>query len=256
MKTAIAILLSLGLVACGGGGDNSTSPPVNKIQTISFYGKPLTSTTAQASAHAAVAHLDVASAPTATSDVPATPVLVSLTDALAAKGVTATVTPQILTATTLHALIIGTDAGLPPTPDQFKLDPSEWMIVNFELDDMTLDANDPVQQAASTQFRADLDIFIQRAFVAGKQPFIVLPFPTCDRPVGSTSADSLVDAELQVGGGRAFPVGAYSNIIALPDWKTRMGADCRTPDADLINMRTNAVADQMAARFALAQAGK
>ncbi|BBP95932.1 hypothetical protein BSFA1_10610 [Burkholderia sp. SFA1] len=116
MKKTIAAALACAavLAACGGGGDDGPSSTA-KVATISYYGNPLpTAQSAQSAAKvAAVAH---AASDPAASDAGAQTAL-TLTQALAAQGVTAQVTPQVINGTTLHALIMGENNGLPPTQD-------------------------------------------------------------------------------------------------------------------------------------------
>ncbi|MCA3923934.1 MAG: hypothetical protein IOC37_35095, partial [Burkholderia sp.] len=176
MKRALAILAFAGLAACGGDGDGGSSSggtkpvtkPITKAMTISLYGQPIVSSSASAAA------------PSVASDTQAT--VQALQAALAAQGVAATVTPQVMTGTSLHALVTVGSNGQPPTADQFKADPSSYVLANFQLDDMVTPWMDPAQQAAAEQFKQDLQVFIQRMQVAGKQVGIVTPIATCDYP--------------------------------------------------------------------------
>ncbi|WP_144149321.1 hypothetical protein [Paraburkholderia sp. BCC1884] len=261
-------LVAFSLVACGGGGDGGiSSQPAAKAYTISMYGKPLVSLTA-ATAHAQLAAVaKAASDADGSSDVQTT--VQTLQDALAARGVTADVTPKVMDGTSLHALIMGEDNGLPPTQDQFKTDLSGAVIANFQLDDMVTPWTDPDQRAAATQFEQDLEVFIQRMHVAGKQVWIVLPIETCDYPAGSnfndqyTARDALQGSILQavaattgqLAGGISYayvttqdPVtGAYTTVNTVT--QGHLGADCRTPDAYLQNLQIQSVADTIAALY-------
>jgi hypothetical protein len=249
---AIFLAAAVSLSACGGGGSGDSATPTAKTMKISLYGQPLTSSAAVSHARA-VANAD---APSGASDAAAT--VQSLQDALKARGVPATVTPQVMDGTTLHQIVIGENNGLPPTPDQFKTDPSEFMVVHFELDDMTKPWSDPTQQAALAQFQSDLFVFIQRGEVAGKRVFVVDAIPNCDVPYGDSAADGLNDAIGKATSGTTgagiglFPANSYldqsgTRINAVT--VGHMGADCRTPDASLLTMRTNLVADYLAERY-------
>jgi hypothetical protein len=244
------------LVACGGGGD-SVAQPTAKALTISVYGKPLVSASSGATAHAQLAAVArAASAPaTGASDAQAT--VQTLQDALAARGVTATVTAQVMDGTTLHQIVMGVDNGLPPTPDQFKTDPSEWMVVNFKLDDMVTPASDPAQQAALAQFIQDLTVFAQRAAVSGKAVFAVRPIPTCDTENSASAGLSSAMTQALVNGAPLRFIGEIpfgitwdtnGNPVASPDL-AHLGADCRTPDAYLQNLQVQSVADSIAAGY-------
>jgi hypothetical protein len=248
-NTIIAALTAVTLAACGGGGGSSnTITPPAKALSLSFYGLPFQQGT-QATAKVALraVALDAASAPVVTSD-PNAATVQSLQDALAALGVTANVTAEVMDGTTLHGIVMGENNGLPPTPDQFGKDPSEWLIVNFQFDNMTTPMSDPTQQAAATQFANDLSVFVNRAHVSGKQVFVVSPIPTCDAtPAQDNTANGLSNAiSIASNSALLYVVGALPNTVATPD---HMGADCRTPDTYLLNLRTNAVAADIASRY-------
>ncbi|WP_152562594.1 hypothetical protein [Caballeronia grimmiae] len=179
----------------------------------------------------------------------------TLTQALAAQGVTADVTPQVMNGTTLHALIMGENNGLPPTQDQFKTDPNGFIVANFQLDDMVTRNDDPAQVAALAQFQQDLYTFIQRAHVAGKLTFVILPIRTCDQPFGKSAADGVIQAATTAASlSSGYAVGGLSANVVMDangvatDTVTagHMGADCRTPDASLINMANQNMAERMA----------
>lgn len=253
---AAALLTGVALTGCGGGGSGSqsTAPVANTVK-LSFYGNPMVS------AQGAVVHDAVASAPTAastTSDAN-TATVTDLTTALAAQGVTANVSVQVMDGTTLHQLIMGSNNGLPPTPDQFKTDPSEWIIANFALDDMATPATDATQSAAIAQFQQDLTVFIQRARTSGKVTFIVQPIPTCDQPNGYSAAYGLALAETNAAnaaggyltGGLPATYVVQNGVSVDTFTQGHMGADCRTPDTYLQNARTQSVAADIANRVKL-----
>jgi hypothetical protein len=216
--------------------------------TLSFYGLPLggsTTKVAKAQSFSLISAAVAADSPA--SDAAATTVT-SLQDALAAQGVPASVTAQVMDGTTLHAIVMGENNGLPPTPDQFGKDPSEWLIVNFQFDDMKTPMTDANQQTAASQFVNDLSVFVNRAHVSGKQVFVVAPIPTCDAtPEQYKTANGLSNA-ISLAGNSAllFTVGGVSNTVATPD---HMGADCMTPDTYLLNLRTQTVAADIASRY-------
>lgn len=255
MRFVLTAFGALFLAACGGGGGGDSVTPVAKTMKLSLYGQPLVNTPT-ATAHAQLVALD-ASAPVAASGANAS--VQALADALAARGIPADVTAQVMDGTTLHQIVMGENNGLPPTPDQFKTDPSGYLIVNFQLDDMVTPATDPVQAAAISQFAQDLAVFTQRASVSGKLVYAVQPIQTCDAPNGTGAAFGLISAISQAQsksllntiGSIPFGVafgGSQGNALPSPDL-AHLGADCRTPDAYLLNMRTNAIADYIAALY-------
>lgn len=263
LKTMIVgALASLCLAACGGGGSGSSSDtqPAAKALTISMYGKPLVSAPAPAVAHAQVSAISKAAAATpasGASDVQAT--VESLQDALAARGVTADITPQVMDGTTLHQIVTTEHDGIAPTPDQFKVDPSEWLIVNFQLDDMVTPASDPAQQAATAQFSQDLLVFSQWAAVAGKAVFVIMPIITCDTMYSASSGlnTAIINAfgngaPIRMINETAFLVGFGTDgnpIVNDGQDLSHLGADCRTPDAYLQNLLVNATADTIASAY-------
>lgn len=252
-----ACMLATGCGGGSGGDGASTAKPL----TVSLYGNPLVSSSTQTVAHAQVMAVSAsastpASSPTSSSDVTAT--VETLQDALTARGVPAQVSPQVMNGTTLHEIVMGEDNGLPPTADQFKTDPSAWIVVNFQLDDMVTKADDPNQLAAEAQFSQDLSVFTQRANVAGKLVFAVEAIPTCDVPNQDSAADGLnhaiSNARLTssvdgVGGLPYYGVmdangNAYNTLT-----QGHLGTDCRTPDTYLQNLWTNTIADDLASRY-------
>ena len=270
IKRTLCILTAALLSACGGGGSDSPAPSTSiKNPTLSFYGNPLGGPVAKSSAKAATdvaSDASAATAPVSASDAAAQTVA-TLQDALAAQGVTATVTPQVMDGTTLHALIMGENNGLPPTDDQFKADPSGFVVANFVIDDMVTPSNDPNQQAALAQFQQDVYTYVQRMHVAGKLVFLIQPIQTCDVPnvanasLGALGAHSAADgvagaiskAATAAGG---FPVGGLpatyvtdpnTYVVTNTYTEGHLGADCRTPDAWLNQQWINAIATPIAA---------
>jgi hypothetical protein len=254
--TLICIFAALCVAACGGGGGDNTQP-ASKSLTISMYGKPLVSTQSGATAHAQLAAVSRAAATPATGGSDAQATVQTLQDALAARGVTANVTAQVMDGTTLHQIVMGENNGLPPTPDQFKMDPSEWMIVNFQLDDMTTTTLDSNQQASINQFISDLTVFSKRAAVAGKAVFAVVPIQTCDTWYSAASGLSNAISRAQDAGAPVRLIGQVPLGITFdtsgqpfpsPDL-AHLGADCRTPDAYLQNALVQSIADAIARAY-------
>ena len=251
------VLAAASLVGCGGGGDGGSVAPAAKTMKLSLYGQPLVIGSKASSKAQLLAVANAASSAPATSSDAAASVQ-ALQAALAARGVTANVTAQVMDGTTLHQIVVGENNGLPPTPDQFKTDPSEYLVVNFELDDMASRTDDPTQAAAINQFIQDLTVFAQRASVSGKLVLAIAPILTCDQPPGFSAAYGLQYAITQASskaliqeiGGVPLTIGYDSsgNVIQTPEL-AHLGADCRTPDAYLLDARTQAAADAIAALY-------
>ncbi|MCP3721714.1 hypothetical protein M3I53_01000 [Paraburkholderia sp. CNPSo 3272] len=263
MKKALAaaLLFAVGLAACGGGGGSGdSSKPAAKALTISMYGKPIVSSSTSTVAHARFSLISSAMAadtPSAASDAQTT--VKSLTDALAERGVTANITTQVIDGTALHQIVTTEYNGKSPTPDQFKTDPGEWMIVNFQLDDMVTPATDPAQQAATAQFTADLLVFSQWAAVAGKAVFVVMPIQTCDTHYSASNGlyTAILNAfnsgaPIRFTGAVPTGFGFDTNGKAVPTVGTDLahyGADCRTPDAYLQNAQLDSIAGDIASAY-------
>ncbi|CAD6536494.1 hypothetical protein LMG27952_03157 [Paraburkholderia hiiakae] len=262
MKKKLSILLlgCVALSACGGGsGGSDSSATTTKKLTVSMYGNPLASGASTKVARAQFSLISsamAADAPSAASDAQAT--VQTLQDALTSRGVPAQVSAGVMDGTTLHQIVMGENNGLPPTPDQFKTEPSEWIVVNFQLDDMVTRADDPAQLAAQAQFSQDLAIFTQRANVSGKRVFAIMAIPTCDVPNQNSAADGLNHAILNAGlnstisqvGGTPFQGVRDANGDVVNGLLVgHMGGDCRTPDAYMQNYHIQAIADDLASRY-------
>jgi hypothetical protein len=257
---AAAFLFAVGLAACGGGGGDGGAPaPSAKALTISMYGNPIVSSQTSAVAHAKFSLISSAVADEAPGSADAQATVQSLQSALAARGVTADVTPQVMNGTTLHQLVTSDYNGKPPSPELLTVDPSGWLIVNFQLDDMVTLATDPAQQAALKQFSDDLIVFSQWAAVAGKAVFVVEPIQTCDSPY---SASAGLRAAMSTAASTGAPIRFIGQVPLHFAFDTdgkavplsggdlsHLGADCRTPDDYLKNALLDSVADQIAAAY-------
>lgn len=252
---------ALCLAACGG-GDSGNPQATSKALTISMYGKPIVAAPT-AVAHeqfSLISNAEAADAPTNASDTQAT--VQSLQEALAARGVTSNITPQVMDGTTLHQLVTDQYNGVAPSQSLLTKDPSEWVIVNFQLDDMVTPDIDPAQVAATEQFTQDLLVFSQWAAVAGKRVFVIMPIITCDTfysaSLGLTNAitnarGNGAPVTMIVAQAPGFSFDPSGNLIPGQD-TSHMGADCRTPDAYLQNLVVGATADMIAEGYKEAQA--
>jgi hypothetical protein len=251
-KMIVAIsFAALGLAACGG-GDGGGAAPAAKTMKLSLYGQPLVKSAAIS--HAQLISVAAAASSTSATNPDATATIDALQAALTARGVTVDVTPQVMDGTTLHQIVMGENNGLPPTPDQFKTDPSGYLIVNFQFDDMTTPVDAPAQASAAQQFAQDLTVFVQRATVSGKLVYAVTPLPKCDDPVNS-ARNGLISAIAQAQrttllntmGGIPFCDGSSESCAA---WNAaNHGGNCQTSQSDLETMRVNSMADYIAALY-------
>ncbi|WP_075358922.1 hypothetical protein [Caballeronia sordidicola] len=240
---ALSVAAALILSACGGGGDNSSAPaPVLKL---SFSGAPITEA-AGAVAHAAVIH---AAADTPASGASAT--VTTLQDALTAAGVAANVTAGVIDGTTLHQIVLARNGGNSPDNSLYgTVDPTDWNIVNFQLDDMVTPWTDPTQQAAVAQFQNDLAVYTQWAYVDRKSTFVVAPIPTCDGDPANPTNTTAVGA-LQVAEGQAAAISISYSIghVQASEVVGHMGDDCRTPDAYILNLRTQRIVSDIVTQW-------
>ncbi|MDR5824733.1 hypothetical protein [Caballeronia sp. LZ043] len=255
-KTLAAALAGAALVAaCGGGGDDGPSSTAH-VMSIKYYGAPMPQAGTTV-AKSAVVH----AASDAASDGGAAATVSTLTQALADQGVTANITPVTMSATALHDLVMSVNGGIRPTNDDLakaNVQPTGYAVVNFQLDDMTKSRDDPAQADALEQFQSDLITFILQQHLAARWTFILRPIPTCDFPVDHTAADGLLAAEnAATAVALAFMAGEIpSSLVSNGNGGLinatiagHMGADCRTPDASIVNTWTQSAAARMALNF-------
>ncbi|OLL30458.1 hypothetical protein BTH42_17040 [Burkholderia sp. SRS-W-2-2016] len=181
----------------------------------------------------------------------------SVQNALTADGITASVAAQVMDGTTLHQIVTGENKTLPPTNDQFKSDPGDWIVVNFDLDDMWTPASDPAQQAALDQFVQDLTVFAQRAALAGKPVFAVMPIRTCETEDSASVGLAAALTRAQSNGApvqligqipQSFTFDSSGKAVSSPD-VTHLAPNCASPDNYLQTERVQSAADSLAARY-------
>ncbi|OXI39627.1 hypothetical protein CFB84_25105 [Burkholderia aenigmatica] len=137
--------------------------------------------------------------------------------------------------------------GVGPTEDELigfdrnrtKFVADEWVILNFQLDDMQTGRDAPAQIAAMEQFRKDLIVFQNRLRLENKELYKILPIRTCELPAGKTAADGLIDTLSSVPGS-----GYLFGLWDAPD-KSHMGADCRTPDQETRDAHLTAIVTRL-----------
>ncbi|HDR9185510.1 hypothetical protein [Burkholderia vietnamiensis] len=242
---ALAIPLCISMAACGGGDGDSPAAPSKFAVRLTFSGVPLVS----APKTARMAATDVASGASATDSSSAGQATVNaLQQKFSDAGTGITVYPGVIDGTTLHQIVMSVNNGVGPTDDEIKnakipVVSSEWMVVNFQLDDMQTGRNDPAQIAALDQFKKDLIVFQNRAYIEGKNIYKVAPIRTCDLPAGQTAADGLIDVLLDVPGS-----GYVMGVDSAPD-ASHMGADCRTPDQATLDAHVSAIVTPIVASY-------
>ncbi|HDR9061062.1 TPA: hypothetical protein QDB03_002676 [Burkholderia vietnamiensis] len=242
---ALAIPLCISVAACGGGDDSSPPAPSKFAVKLTFSGNPLVASqktlrmvaTDGASGASVV---DTTTAGQATVN--------ALQQKFSAAGTGITVYPGVIDGTTLHQIVMSVNNGIGPTDDELRnakrpVVSSEWMVVNFQLDDMQTGRNDPAQIAAMDQFKKDLIIYQNRIYLEGKSLYKILPIRTCDLPAGQTAADGLIDVLGSVPGS-----GYLMGLDYAPD-KSHMGADCRTPDQETQDAYLNAIVTPIVAGY-------
>jgi hypothetical protein len=155
--------------------------------------------------------------------------------------------------TALHALVLARNGGAsPPNSAYGTVDPTNWNIVNFQLDDMVTPWTDPTQLADVEQFQNDLAVFTEWSYVDEKKTFVIAPIPTCDGdPLNLTNTTAV--GALQIAEGQASAISASYGVGAVSSAEAagHMGADCRTPDAYILNLQTTRIASDIAARWNL-----
>nr|KUY60098.1 hypothetical protein WG70_06945 [Burkholderia oklahomensis EO147] len=240
-------MLPLCLSFFGCGGDDGGSPAAsNKFAVkLTFSGAPLVT-------QQKISRMAATDAVSGAGSVPAPSAGQATVNALQQKfteaGTGITVYPGVIDGTTLHQIVMSVNDGVGPTDEELRnvklpTVPSEWVIINFQLDDMQTGRYDPAQIAAMAQFRKDLVVFQDRIYLEGKSLYKVLPIRTCDLPAGQTAADGLIDILASVPGS-----GYLMGLDYAPD-KSHMGGDCRTPDQATKDAYLNAIVAPIVASY-------
>lgn len=246
---AFAFPLFLSLSACGGGDDAGAPAAPSKFAVkVTYSGLPLVKSQ-QASRMAA---MDVpSSAGSAATESAGQATVDALQKKFAEAGTGITVYPGVIDGTTLHQLVMSVNNGVGPTEDELrqydrnrtKFVVDEWVVLNFQLDDMQTGRNDPAQVVALDQFKKDLIVFQNRLYLEGKNVYKIVPIRTCELPAGQTAADGLADVLVRVPGS-----GYLMGLWDAPD-KSHMGNDCRTPDSATQEAHLRAIVDPIVASY-------
>ncbi|KWU26766.1 hypothetical protein [Burkholderia cenocepacia] len=261
-KTLIAaVLVGLALSACGGGDDSSPPAASGPAIRLTYSGVPL-GTTKRARAMAAATDVSsAASAPSAsTGDAQST--VAALQDAFKARGAEIGVYPGVIDGTALHQLVMAEGNGVGPTIDEIakaNVNISEWVLVNFALDDMTGYIDTADKEAKFTQFVKDLQTYAGREYLKGRVVFAALPNVSCApaKVVRSVDENGYVTEKKYVPttealyfaltgswGGGLQPIGGI-----LKTDPAHMGADCETPDQVAKDAYLASIVDPLVERY-------
>ncbi|WP_043294658.1 hypothetical protein [Burkholderia pseudomallei] len=244
-KLLATSFIAIALSACGGGDDAASSTPSKFAIKLTYSGLPLVSQQKTMRMAAVDAASGIATA-LPKSDGQAT--VDELQKRFSEAGTGITVYPGVIDGTTLHQIVMSVNNGVGPSADEKRnakvpVVQSEWVVLNFELDDMQTGRNDPAQVAALDQFKRDLVVFQDRLYIEGKQVYKILPILTCELPAGQTAADGLSDVL------KSVPNSGY--LLGLRDAPDRshMGNDCRTPDQATRDAHMAAIVNPVVASY-------
>lgn len=260
-KTLIAAMLAgLALSACGG-GDSSTSTASGPAIRLTYSGVPL-GATQRARAMAASADVSSAASVPGASNGDAQATIAALQEAFKARGAEIGVYPGVIDGTALHQLVMAEGNGVGPTADEIakaNVNISEWVLVNFALDDMTGYIDTEEKDAKFTQFIKDMRIYAGREYLKGRVVFAALPNVSCApakvvRSVNESgyivekkyvsTTEALYFALLGSWGDGLQPIGGIMKTDPA-----HMGVDCETPDQVAKDAYLASIVDPLVDRY-------
>ncbi|KWI49282.1 hypothetical protein WM06_21350 [Burkholderia cepacia] len=185
----------------------------------------------------------------------------ALQAAFKARGADIGVYPGVIDGRTLHQLVQAENGGVGPTQaDVIKanINISEWVLMNFQLDDMAGYVDTPEKRAAVAQFQSDLQIYAAREYLKGRVVHAVLPIVSCapsrterrvDGNGGVTVQESLpASRELYWAINAASTRGVVGFRTVGGQWQSdpaHMGADCSTPDQAAQDAQINSIVEPL-----------
>lgn len=257
-KTIIAVVTAATLAACGGGDDGPTaSDPAIKL---TYSGAPIVaarSARVMATAASTTAGGGVMSSTQATID--------ALQAAFKARGADIGVYPGVVDGAALHQLVMAENGGVGPTHDEVfnaNVNVSEWVLMNFEFDDMTGYIDTPEKQAAVDQFKQDLAVYGAREYMKGRVVHAVLPIVSCQPerveryidaagfayerryPTASRALYGAINSASRSGAVSFLTIGGvYQSNPA------HMGDDCSTPDQSAQDEQISRIVDPLVINY-------
>ncbi|KVK77796.1 hypothetical protein [Burkholderia sp. MSMB1498] len=259
-KLLATFCVAAALSACGGGDD--VAAPANTGPTIrlTYSGDPIIT----ARVARAMAASDGAS-PVVPSGLNAQATIDALQAAFKARGADIGVYPGVIDGTALHQLVQAENGGVGPSRDEVlkaNVNVSEWVLMNFQLDDMAGYVDTPEKRAAVSQFQRDLEIYAAREYLKGRVVHAVLPIVSC-QPVkverytddtGVVRERSYRTASSELYG--AVYAASLNDIVGFrtvggqrDSDPAHMGADCSTPDQIAQDAQINSIVDPLTINY-------
>lgn len=256
---SFAVPVCFALTACGGGDDGgpASSGPAIKL---TYSGAPLVTSQRARVMLAATDVSSSASAPTVSvGDAQST--VTALQDAFKARGAEIGVYPGVIDGTALHQLVMAENNGVGPTIDDIanaKVNISEWVLVNFVLDDMSGYIDSAEKEAKFSQFIKDVRTYAGREYLKGRVVFVARPNVSC----APAKVVRWVDNNGYVNEKTYAPTTdvLYFSLSSIWDMgepiggilKTdpaHMGADCETPDQVAKDAYLASIVDPLVTRY-------
>ena len=259
-KKLLAIFcVAAALSACGGGDDVAPAKTDPTIR-LTYSGNPIIT----ARVARAMAASDGTS-PVVPSGLNAQATIDALQAAFKARGADVGVYPGVIDGTALHQLVQAENGGVGPTQEDVtkaNVNISEWVLMNFQLDDMTGYVDTPEKRAVVDQFQSDLQIYAAREYLKGRVVHAVLPIVSCqpartervtDVSGGVTVKEYLpASRELYAAINAASSRGVVGFRTVGGLWQSdpaHMGADCSTPDQATQDAQINNIVDPMTINY-------
>ena len=258
-KLLATFCVAAALSACGGGDDVAPANTGPSIR-LTYSGDPIiTARVARAMAAADASSPVVSSANNAQATIDA------LQAAFKARGADVGVYPGVIDGRALHQLVQAENGGVGPSRDDVlkaNVNISEWVLMHFQLDDMTGYVDTPEKRAAVSQFQSDLQIYAAREYLKGRVVHAVLPIVSCqpakverytdDTGVARERSYRTASSELY----SAVYAASLNDIVGFRtvggQWESdpaHMGADCSTPDQAAQDAQINSIVDPLTINY-------